>query len=84
MSGSVVGVHQLQILRDKFDVDQPAGDIFEVPALAVALLLGDRRAHLHHVARDQRDIARALQDAADDRPPPAPGTQVTPTPPARA
>ena len=60
MSGISVRVHELQILRDEFDVDQPAGGIFEVPALAVALLLGDRAAHLDHVAGDQlRDRAGA-------------------------
>ena len=54
MSGMLVRVHELQILRDEFDIDQPAGGVFEVPALAVALFLGDRAAHFDDVAGDQR------------------------------
>ena len=41
--GMRVRVHELQILRDEFDIDQPAGGVFEIPALAVALFLGDGR-----------------------------------------
>ena len=44
------GVDQLQILRDEFEIDQAAGDVLQVPALAVALLGGDRAAHLDDVA----------------------------------
>ena len=51
-------MHELQILRDELDVDQPAGDIFEVPALALALLGRDRLAHLDDVAGDHRGVAR--------------------------
>ena len=59
-------VHQLQILRDELDIDQSADSVFEVPALAVAFFLGDGAAHFHHVAGDLRDVARALQNFADD------------------
>ena len=58
-------VRELQILRDEFDIDQAAGGVFEVPALAIALFFGDRGAHLHHVARNQSRIARPLQNLAD-------------------
>ena len=36
---------QLQILGDEFDVDQAACDELQVPDVAVALFLGDERAH---------------------------------------
>ena len=36
------GVRELQKLGDELDVDEPAGDIFDVPAVGVALLLRDR------------------------------------------
>ena len=49
----LVRVHQLQILRDEFDIDQAAGRVFEVPALAVAFLLGDGPTHFHDVAGDR-------------------------------
>ena len=42
ISGRCGGVNELQILRDELDIDQPAGDVFEVPAVAVALLGRDR------------------------------------------
>ena len=43
------GMNELQILRDELDVDQAAGDVFEIPAIALALLARDRLAHLDHV-----------------------------------
>ena len=58
-------MHELQILRDEFEVDQPAGDVFQVPALLVALLGRDRGAHLHDVAGDRLGVARAAQHVAD-------------------
>ena len=59
------GVHKLQILRDELDVDQPAGGVFEVPAIVVALLLGNGAAHLDHVDSDLRRRTRAHEDGAD-------------------
>ena len=81
--GQPVRVHQLQILGDEFDVDQPAGGVFEIPAVAVALFLGDRPAHLDDIAGDQRRIARPLQNLADHLFH-ARRTVATPKPPARA
>ena len=51
------GVHELQILRDELEIDQPAGGVFQVPALVVALLGRDRAAHLDDVARDRLGVA---------------------------
>ena len=59
-------MNELQILRDELDIDQPAGGIFEVPAIAVALFLGDRRTHFDDVAGDQFGIARPAQNIAND------------------
>ena len=58
-------MHELQILGDELDIDQPAGGIFEIPAVVVALLFGDRLAHFGDVARNQLGVARAAQHAAD-------------------
>ena len=54
ISGFVGGVDELQILRDELEIDQPAGGVFEVPALVLALLLRDRLPHLDDVAGDRR------------------------------
>ena len=69
MSGVSRGVNELQILRDEFDIDQPAGGIFQIPAVGVALLVGDGAAHLDHVAGDHaRRRAAAAEHVADRRP----------------
>src|SRR5437764_2708037 len=60
-----VGVNELEILRNEFDVDQTAGGILEVPAVPVALLARDRGAHFHDVARHHRRIARWAQYCED-------------------
>ena len=41
----VMGEGQLQILGDEFDVDEAACSELQVPEVAVALFLGDERAH---------------------------------------
>ena len=46
------GMDELQVLRDEFEIDQAAGDVFQIPAVGVALLDRDRAAHLDHVAGD--------------------------------
>ena len=52
-------MNELQILGDEFDVDQPAGDIFEIPPLAVAFLRCDRFAHFQNVAGDHLWVTRS-------------------------
>ena len=50
-------MHELQILRDEFEVDQPARGIFEIPPVALALLLGDRLPHLDDIGGDSAGVA---------------------------
>jgi hypothetical protein len=64
-AGRVRGMHKLQELHHEFDIDQPARDVFQVPAVAIALLFGDRLAHLNDVAGNQRAVAPARQRLAD-------------------
>jgi len=59
-------VNKLQILGDELDVDQSAGDIFEVPTLAVALLGRDRLAHFGDVAGGHLRVARPAQHGSDE------------------
>ena len=68
MSGVCGGVDELQILRDELDIDQSAGDIFEIPALAIAFLGRDRLAHFHDIAGDHLGVARPAQHGADHAP----------------
>ena len=62
--GTLMSVNELQILRNELNIDQPAGDIFEIPALAVTFFLRNGRSHLHNVAgrhwasRGRRKISR--------------------------
>jgi hypothetical protein len=57
-------VHELQVLRNELDVDERAGRIFEIPAVGVALFLGDCRAHLDDVSRDNGRLALAAEHLA--------------------
>ncbi len=41
---------KLQVLGKEFQIDQPTRDVFQVPAILIALLGRDRAAHLDHVA----------------------------------
>ena len=59
------GVHELQILGDELDIDECAGRVFEVPGIGVALLRGDRGAHLDHVLGDGALVALAAEHVAD-------------------
>ena len=61
-----MSVNELQILRDELDIDQPTSCIFEVPAFTVPFLLGNGRAHFHHVTGRQFCVSRPPQDALDD------------------
>src|SRR6476659_8799322 len=61
-----MGVHELQILRDELEIDQPTRDVFQVPAFALALFGRDCSPHLHHIARDGFQIARPAENVADD------------------
>ncbi len=47
--GLLGGMHQLQILRDEFDIDQTAGRELQVPAVAVAFFCGYGAPHLDHI-----------------------------------
>ena len=66
MSGMVGGVHELQILRDEFEIDETAGGKFQIPAVAVAFFGGDGAPHLDHVAGYRRGVAPAAERGADD------------------
>src|SRR5262249_45904466 len=58
---------ELKILRDELDIDQAAGDVFEVPALVLALLARNGGAHIGSIFGDQRGSTRPTQHIADYR-----------------
>src|SRR4029077_1416883 len=60
-------MHQLQILGDEFNIDQPAGGVFEVPWIGIALLFGDGAAHIDDVAGGRSHISLLAKNLADDR-----------------
>ena len=59
--GVVGGVHELQILRNEFEIDEAAGGKFQIPAVAVALFGRDGAAHFDHVAGYRRAVAPAAE-----------------------
>ena len=61
------GVHELQILRDELDIDQPAGGIFEVPADRRRLSRSRSRRAFPPRRRRPRGVALAAQHVADRR-----------------
>ena len=61
------GMHQLQILRNELDIDEPAGGMLEIPGISIALFRRNRAAHFHDVGRDRVGIAPAAEHLADRR-----------------
>ncbi len=62
-------MHQLQILRDEFKIDQTAGGIFRNPTgLLSPFSLAMAVAHLDHVAGDLLGVARGAAVCPGSRP----------------
>ena len=61
-------MHELKILRDEFEIDQPARGIFQVPLRILAVLLGDGLTHVGDVARDRLGVALAAEHVMDHPP----------------
>jgi hypothetical protein len=57
--GNRMSVGKLEILGDKFEIDEAARGVFEVPAPGIALFGRDRPAHFDHVGGDRRGVARS-------------------------
>src|SRR5215467_1072967 len=62
----LMSMNELQILRNEFDIDQPAGHIFEIPAITISLFLGYGGAHLYDITCRQIGVAVAPQDILDN------------------
>ena len=60
-------MHELEILREEFEVDEAARGIFQIPARVLAHLLGDSLPHIRHVGRHHLRIAFAAQHSTDHR-----------------
>ena len=60
-------MHQLQILGDEFNIDQPPGGIFEIPRVGIALLFGDSAAHVDDVAGGRSHVPLLAKNLANNR-----------------
>ena len=60
-------MHQLQILGDELDIDEPAGGVLEIPPIGIALFRSDRAAHFDDVGRRPRSHPPAADHLADRR-----------------
>ena len=63
-SGCACGVHELQVLGDELQIDEPAAHLLQVPDVLGALLLGDALAHVAHVGGDLGRDRAASRSAA--------------------
>ncbi len=61
-------VRKAEILRDELDIEQPAGGELDVPRVALALFLGDERAHVSRRLGELFRVALLIEARRDDRP----------------
>ncbi len=60
-------MNELEILREKLQIDETAGRIFKVPAILIALFGRDRSTHLDDIGGNGSGVALAAQRAMDHR-----------------
>ena len=64
--GLVGRVSELQVLRDKIDIDQPPRNMLQVPEIALAFFQGDGAPHVGDIDGNACGLARPRQNPAND------------------
>jgi hypothetical protein len=62
----VRSMNQLQVLRDKLNIDNAAGGILDIPDITLALFFGDGTAHFENIVGDNAGLTPARQHFAND------------------